>query len=266
MTSFESFVERNSLKPRAANCGSHSVICKLEDTYHVFPVRCGCWHCPRCCQLNTQNWARKVAAQPCERFLTLTKIGSTREDVTAAVREFHRRLRAIGFKFEYWGMVELHKSGEPHWHAITWGEYIPPIALKWSARESGIGHTDIRALTKSKGAVFYCTKHLGHAHGRRWRGRQVRYSKGFFVNPVPDELEKVDFSLAESELVFGHVDFVGRKLAELGFQVSVASAGEDFIVGDSVVDGEVVKTGNRSMERGYGIFKWESQEKTYYEQ
>lgn len=266
MTTFESFVERNSLKPRAANCGSHSIVCKIEDRYHVFPTRCGSWSCPRCCQLNTQNWARKVAAQPVERFLTLTNLGETREDVTARVREFHRRLRAVGFSFEYWGMVELHKSGLPHWHALTYGDYLPPIAVKWIARESGIGHTDIRALNTKKGAVYYCCKHLGHAHGRRWRGRQVRYSRGFFVNPIPDVLEKYDFSQAESELCFGRADFVARTLMERGYHVSGGDAGEDFIVGDSVVDGEVVRTGRRTMERGYGIFKWESQGATFYEQ
>jgi hypothetical protein len=244
-------IERHTLKPRALNCGAWSVLGRRENTYTVFQTRCGSWSCPRCCQLNTCQWARKVAQQPATRFLTLTNLGETRDDVVKRVREFHRRLRVVGIKYEYWGMVELHKSGLPHWHSLCFGDFIPPLALKWICRESGIGHSDVRQLTKKKGCVYYCTKHLGHAHGRRWSGRQVRYSRGFFVNKF--EEEKVDWAADgwEFELVCGRADSIQETLKTCGMKTLDRVHDVDYRLDDTMVGDQIKYTRKRDWSEGY---------------
>lgn len=258
MATLETIKARNDLAPRASNCGAHSLLLHLNNQYYVFSLRCKSWGCPHCAKLNADMWAARVSLQPCERFLTLTDLGETRASVSARVTELFRRIRKLGIKFEYWGMVELHKSGLPHWHSICHGDFIPPLVLKWLCRESGIGHTDIRKITSGRGAAYYCVKHLGHAHQRRWTGRQVRYSRGFFINKESWDGGISNSDQGEWEMVFGRARFVAEKMNELGYKTELVNDDLDFIVGDVVRDGEIIKSASRTSEMGFGEFEWKS--------
>lgn len=257
--------ERVGLKPRAANCGSRSAILHEMGKYHVFPVRCKSWNCPRCAQMNADLWAHRVAQQPCERFLTLTQIGDTREEIRHAVAKLFARIRKAGFKFEYWGMVELHKSGKPHWHSICHGDFLPPLFLKWACNEVGIGHSDIRKIKSNLGMAYYCVKHLAHAHGRRFEGRQVRYSKRFFVNSPPPREDEDDFVSGDWEVVFGRADYVSKKLGDLGYDVQNHDSKPDLLVGETYSDDQQYMWRERGMDKGYGVFEWKSMGVKYVE-
>lgn len=257
--------ERTNLKPRAANCGSRSALLYQGGEYHVFPVRCKSWNCPRCAQMNADIWAHKVAEQPCQRFLTLTNIGNDRQAIRDAVKKLFHRIRKAGFKFEYWGMVELHKSGDPHWHSICHGDFLPPLFLKWCCAEVGIGHSDIRAIKDNLGMAYYCVKHLCHAHQRRWDGRQIRYSRNFFVNTPPPNPEKDDELPKSWEVVFGRADFVAGWLNDNGFTAKAHDNKPDLLWGEEYSADRDYKWRTRSTEHGYGIFEWKSMGVKYVE-
>ena len=163
-------------------------------------------------------------------------------------------------------MIELHKSGEPHWHSICHGDFLPPLFLKWACAESGIGHSDIRKIKSNLGMAYYCVKHLAHAHGRRWPGRQVRYSRGFFVNGTETTDPEMDELPKEWEVVFGRAPFVAQKLRELGYIVSNHDDLPDLLEGEKYDPDSEYKWRQRTKEMGYGIFDWKSKGKKFYEE
>jgi hypothetical protein len=215
--------------------------------------------------MNADLWAHRVAMQPCERFLTLTQIGETREEIRHAVAKLFSRIRKAGFRFEYWGMVELHKSGLPHWHSICHGDFLPPLFLKWACAEVGIGHSDIRAIKSNLGMAYYCVKHLAHAHGRRFEGRQVRYSRRFFVNSPPPREDEDDFVKGDYEVVFGRASFVAQTLNEQGYEAINHDKHEDLLWGETLTPDHDGRWRERGISMGYGIFDWKSKGLKYVE-
>ncbi len=133
----------------------------------VVPSLCHRWDCPVCGPIRMRKAkAMAIAGNP-ERILTLTtrpKDGWTTE---ASVRWFRRRWQRLlawlrkNFKgFEYMAFVELHKSGWPHMHILTRGEYVPQrmLAEKW-LKLTGSYMVSIQAMRRGWKGVHECTKY-----------------------------------------------------------------------------------------------------------
>ncbi len=189
--------------PRAANCEQRSLVGRYDGVTLVIPLRCGSWSCIRCAARMTTLWANRVGEAKPERLITLTNIGGTREEIRLGLQHIIRRLRSEGAVFQYWGVIELHKSLKPHMHLVQHGSYIPKNLLADAARREGWGHTDIRRITSGWTATRYCAKHLCHSHGRRWDGRLIRYSRGFFPKTKKQLKEERGVSDFDWDMVFG---------------------------------------------------------------
>jgi len=220
----------------------------------VVPLRCGSWECQRCAARMATMWtARVVKAKP-ERFVTYTRIGRDRHEVRAGLQHNVRDLRALGFDFQYWGVVELHKSGVPHMHCVCKGSYLPQDVVKDCAVFNGWGEcTDIRQIRNEVAVSAYCVKHLCHSHGRRWPGRLIRYSRGFFPQLPVDATGGVKNDEVEWTMCFGRADAVSAALTGEGFTVEQRPLGDDLLHGEYKVRGECVHEVPRSRAMGYGL-------------
>ncbi len=239
--------------PRAANCEIRS-LCGFKDGHvTVAPLRCNSWGCLRCAARMTTIWANRVTEVKPERMITLTAIGETREEIRVGLQHVIRRLRLEGYDFEYWGVVELHKSLKPHMHILQKGSYIPKKALAWACKREKWGHSDIRKVTTGFSATYYCTKHLCHSHGRRWDGRLIRYSRKFFPRTKADELAALKDPDTTWCMVFGRADCVAEFFTKKGFAVEASPLGQDWLAGEARIGAEVEKSRFRSARMGYRL-------------
>lgn len=238
--------------PRAANCGSRSVVGRFQEYTTVYPLWCNSWQCTRCAARLTTLWSIRVADAKPERMVTLTQIGDTREDIRRSLQLLIRKLRRDGVDFQYWGVVELHRSLKPHMHLLQRGAFIPKWKLQHYAHQVGMGWTDVRKLSSGWSAARYCAKHLGHSHGRRWNGRLIRYSRGFFPKTKKQLKEERGSDGWEWEVVFGRANVVCEKLRSRGEDANYHPLGLDWIMGEENVGGQIVRRYVRDEKKGYG--------------
>lgn len=224
---------------------------RYRDYFMVYPLWCNSWKCERCAARMTSLWANRIAEAKPQRMMTFTWIGDTRGAITLSLQQVMRDLRGQGFEVEYWGVVELHKKGDPHMHLLQKGSYIPSKALKHHTANHGWGFTDIRACTSGWSATWYCAKHLCHSHGRRWDGRLIRYSKHFFEKTRKQEKKERAGDGWEFEVIFGRASVVAEKLHERGLDVKCGDLGLDWIMGEGTPGGFDEKLYSRDVTKGY---------------
>lgn len=198
----------------------------------VLPLWCSSWKCERCSRRMTALWAQRVAAAKPERMLTFTWCGGTRGEIRLGLQQVIRDLRKKGFKIEYWGVVELHKKGDPHMHLLQRGSYIPIKALQYWCKVHGWGFTHIDKIDSTWSATWYCSKHLCHSHGRRWDGRLIRYSRGFFPETRVEARKRRGGDEYEWEVVFGRADDIALGFRERGVDAESGDLGLDYIMGE----------------------------------
>lgn len=239
--------------PRAANCEVRSLVGHKDGHVLVVPLRCNSWGCLRCSARMTTIWANRVGEAEPERLVTFTNIGETREEINLGLQHVIRRLRKEGYTFEYWGVVELHRSLKPHMHLLQRGGYIPKKSLQWAVRSEGWGHCDIRKVTTGWSAARYCAKHLCHSHGRRWEGRLIRQSRKFFPRSRTEELAESKDNSIEWVMVWGRADCVTKILHDKGFVVTQSALGDDWLEGEAREGTTVKETRFRSARMGYRL-------------
>jgi hypothetical protein len=199
----------------------------------------------------TTVWANRVADAKPQRMVTFTRIGQTRDDIRIGLQHILRRIRGGGFAFDYWGVVELHKSGVPHMHVVQRGNFIPKAKLAEACRKEGWGFSDIRQISEGWSAARYCSKHLCHSHGRRWNGRLIRYSRQFFPETQKQRKAAARLDGIKWEVVHGRASHITAKMRNRGQDVVCGEMGEDWIMGE-VKQGEIVELRYlRDQAKGY---------------
>lgn len=199
----------------------------------------------------TTLWSIRVAKANPQRLVTFTRIGDTRDDIRKGLQFMLREIRRAGYAFEYWGVIELHKNLKPHMHVVQKGRFLPQPLLSAICIQLGWGFSDIRAVTQGWSATRYCAKHLCHSHGRRWDGRLIRYSRGFFPETKQQQQQQQQNEISRWEMIFGRADVVAARLQSEGEEVIIGDLGLDWIMGESVVDGEVEARYSRDEKKGY---------------
>jgi hypothetical protein len=133
--------------------------------------------------------AIKVAAAKPNRFITLTINPALYENPRAAYDETRRQIadfwklirKEVG-PVEFFRVLELTKTGWPHYHFIVRSEYIPQHLIKrhWAAL-TGASIVDVRIIKQRDNVIGYMMKYLGKQHFIPWTNRRVSWSRNFFL-------------------------------------------------------------------------------------
>lgn len=237
--------------PRAPNCEARSLVGQRDGLTIIVPLRCGSWSCVRCAARKSAIWANRVAEAEPERMVTFTKLGAGRDEIRLILQQIVRDLRKAKYVFEYWGVIELHRSGHPHIHVLQKGSFIPQPVLQAICYKYGWGFSDIRRTSSGFSAAAYCGKHLCHSHGRRWPGRLIRFSKKFFTKDVAQG----DLKEASREemwtVVWGRADGIAAKYQERGQAVELGELGDDWIMGEMRTEDDIYRRYSRGENKGY---------------
>jgi hypothetical protein len=150
-----------------------------------------------------------VHARP-NRFLTLTcrpTAGETPRQVYDRTRrlipKLFAKLNKGRPKAEYFRMLELHKSGFPHYHFLIRGPYWPRDAIRaeWE-RLTGAFICNIQRIWENdKSRHRYCIKYVTKAlDAQTLAARSWSASRNFFLpeDPVPPEFDKWMFDHRQS--------------------------------------------------------------------
>jgi hypothetical protein len=199
----------------------------------------------------TTLWSQRVAAAEPQRMVTFTRIGENRNQIRLGLQTLVRYLRKQRIEFEYWGVIELHKSGLPHMHLVQHGSFVPKPLLAGACAAAGWGHSDIRVVSAGWSAARYCAKHLCHSHGRRWDGRLIRYSRKFFTEPRVSEEYKLESLGYGWRMEFGRADSVAMGYEDVGCVVEVGDLGVDWIQGETMIGKDVAVKYARDDKKGY---------------
>ena len=175
----------------------------LTDTAAIIPIRCKCWSCAYCAPINAEKIYKKVLSGTPTRFITLTV--KPEHDETA--KQAHDRCRTqISRLFakirQKWGpleaavLLEVHKSGYPHWHIVGRIPYVPQswLSSEW-CRLTGSWIVDIRKIRDAREACRYVTKYViknaQHVASLKL-GRVVSFTRGYLIkeqtNPQPPHI------------------------------------------------------------------------------
>lgn len=154
-----------------------------QSTGAVYDLHCKSWRCPVCGPRKADEWARLAAIGKPERFVTLTRVGSTPAELYARLKVLVKAIRREGWVIEYLAAVEVKRAGA-HLHMLQKGDYLPQRWLSAEWEKIGGGRVvDIRAIGDRAGAARYIFKYA-LKQGEYWPGRKVRYSKGYFPKPT----------------------------------------------------------------------------------
>lgn len=149
---------------------------------------CGRWGCSYCGPRKARKLAHRVGQANPNRMLTLTvdparwdspraAYDGTRRKITPLIQ----RLRKQCGNIEYMRVLELHKSGYPHYHLIIRSDYISHHLIKHAwADLTGATIVDVRKLHNSTHAARYTTKYLCKQTYVPWTNRRVTTSRNFF--------------------------------------------------------------------------------------
>lgn len=166
-----------------------------EATGEVLPMLCGKYSCEYCGPRRVEAWRSIIELAEPERFMTLSRVGLTLVEVGRVATVLARRLRRLGFQFEYCTTFERHRNGYYHIHMLQKGDYIPQKLLSDCLRTATHGFSFVAHIAKCKPGTAgyvtkYCTKVLAASDigakpdGTKARVNRVRYSKGFFPSPT----------------------------------------------------------------------------------
>lgn len=164
---------------------SHSYI-NLE-TGKIEPARCKKWSCYFCCQKNYYLVAHKASRGKAQRFITLSRAGTTSLEIKDNLRSLLQACRREKFRFEYFAVPELHQNGQAHLHLLQRGDFLPFDFLqdKWSLYTSknydgsGSLFINIKAIRDAKHARNYLLKYMRKswrdAGDKGWAALQNNY-------------------------------------------------------------------------------------------
>lgn len=162
------------------------------EDFHLFATTCKRWSCSYCARRKISQLAVWTAAACPTRLLTLTvdpalwpTPKAAWEGTASKVAELIRKLRPRFGEIEYLRVVELHKSGYPHYHMLVRSGFLPHACVKdtWASL-TGATYVDLRPVDKNWRAYWYLTKYLAKMHNKLWTDRHVSYSRKFFPPKV----------------------------------------------------------------------------------
>jgi hypothetical protein len=151
------------------------------------PARCKRWGCLFCAKKNYFRVSYLAAAGRPERFMTLTRAGTTPKDIRLNLSHFLQGCRRAGYRFEYFAVPELHANGEAHFHILQKGSYIPFdfIQEKWktytarSYQGAGSFFVNVQKIENTKHAVNYIAKYMKKSYaghdGKSWAAMQSKF-------------------------------------------------------------------------------------------
>jgi len=185
--------------------------CPRAFVWGGYERRCDRWECPVCCRKKARETARvlKLDAEvdPPKHVLCLTTADpdTQPERFRRSKAAVAKRLRRLGFKFEWYGHIEFttglgRRSGglrRMHEHAPVKGIPVPHrewiesvIRETWQETMPGRPwRVELKELHSFAGLVHYLSLHHGKVGQRppaHWRGMHHRPSRGYFHRPVPE--------------------------------------------------------------------------------
>lgn len=175
-------------------------------TGQIIPARCKRWTCYECAQVNYYRVDRLLALGDPERFITLTRAGTSPKEINFNLKHLIQGLRRKGYVFEYAAVVELHLNGQPHLHMMQRGDFIPQELLSqmwetYTAKSyggSGSFIVDIRKIDPNQNVKGYLMKYLKkswqqeNTNSKSWARLQELYpglnhyrmSRNWLANPL----------------------------------------------------------------------------------
>jgi len=194
------------------------------------PAWCKAWACPRCGPRKARKLAKRIAACPGTKLLTLTLPTDTTttaiqklDQLNANFRTLMKRLRRAypHSTLRYVKVVELTKKGTPHLHVVLESEYIPQALVSTLWHEiSGARVVDIRAIRRKNGSGKYLAKYLTKWPDFLHNRRRWSASPGFLPDTQPPRsvlstlIEKWYYQSQKLEDIEAHLKDLGFDHAE----------------------------------------------------
>lgn len=177
----------------ALRCARWTVSQPREDGEIVVPLRCKCWHCQDCHEINRRLVLRRLRDAEVSHLITLTcsrKAFSAPyqafRHLSAAVPNLVKRLRRQfpAVTFQYLLVWETTRAGWPHAHLLARTSYLPQRALSRHWRElTGAPVVDIRRVSSASGATSYVAKYLTKTLSAPPGLKRLRTSRQFWATP-----------------------------------------------------------------------------------
>ena len=195
-------MDENAPKPQTQVCPYASASTAIHfRTYEpaLFLPGCNKWRCKVCGPERRRKLCYRIIDAHPERFLTLTIAPlpeeTPRETYDRARRkipELFRTLNKIyGRKTEYFRIMEIHRSGYPHFHFLTRGPFWPkPRIVEIWKKLTGSYIVDIRRLKFGEATrARYVTKYLAKTVCGDMSITKQPYctSRGFWLPPSKGE-------------------------------------------------------------------------------
>lgn len=227
---------------RVSECGSFAVIVRQQTPfgpcYVRYIARCNSRFCRPCATLKSKEWQKKIVGSFKKShcvMITLTFDASAPSPLadpkyySLAWDTFLKRLRRRYPQLRFARLVELTKSGRPHFHILV-NQYIPQKYISWAFAECGGGSVaDIRYVDPGRSAI-YVTKYITKSHISDFntaqfffltRMRAVSTSRNlFYVVPRRDDATLHSMGSTLSTAV----------------QLQTLAHDDGFLIGDIVVD------------------------------
>lgn len=173
--------------------------------HHVIQTRCNRWSCPGCGPLRTRILCRRLATGQPNRFVTLTAgrpDGRTPhevwEDTRRQVPELIRRIRKEVGPTEYARVLEVHRSGYPHYHLLVRSPYLNQHTLsRWWCDLTDAFIVDVRAVDPQRRVAEYIGKYLSKQMAVPFTTRRCTWSRGYF--PPQEKVEGEGISLIQPQ-------------------------------------------------------------------
>jgi hypothetical protein len=113
---------------------------------------CGANFCPYCSRFKAVALSRALALAAPTHLMTLTQVGKDWAEVHTLMTRFRRELTRAGWRMSYAYVVEPHRSGGLHVHALVHGEVPDVPAVSELAQQVGMGwRVDLREWDGSDG-------------------------------------------------------------------------------------------------------------------
>jgi len=189
-----------SLCPRATTTQGYEV---NGGFWHLIGGRCNAWSCASCGPIRTRSLCLRLALAEPTRFITLT-CGSPKgrtprevwDDTRRQVPELIRKIRyELGY-CEYARVLEVHKSGYPHFHLLARAPFIKQESLsRWWHQLTDAFIVDIRRVNPKDHVADYLGKYLTKQLVVPFTDRRVTNSRQFF--PPKQKRDKSENCFAE---------------------------------------------------------------------
>lgn len=195
--------------------------------YVLCALPCKRWGCKTCGPRKARALAFRVEEAKPNRFITLTIAPELFETPRAGfdrsrrmIAELAKVLRKRVGEFEYVKVLEVHKSGFPHYHLLARSGYIPHALLKeaWKSLTDAF-IVDIRRIDKGTNVFKYMIKYLCKQSYIPWTNRRCSWTRNFF--PEREKYNKLPLKMTEKQRwehcpsVVANEQFPGREIVQL---------------------------------------------------